>query len=464
MSSPTQFPRDFLWGVATSAYQIEGAAAQGGRTPSIWDEFCDRPGAIHDGSSGEVAVDHYHRYREDVALMADLGVAAYRFSISWSRLVRPDGTVNPAGMDFYSRLVDELLAHRIRPWVTLYHWDLPTYLPGGWTSRDTAARFAEYAALAHRGLGDRVPTWTTLNEPWCSAFLGHASGEHAPGRQEPGESLLVAHHLLLAHGLAVQALRAEGAAEVGVTLNFTPVHPADPHREADVDVARRVDGLSNRLFVEPIALGRYPADIVADAGALWPSAAVHEGDLQIISTPIDLLGVNYYSGWAVRAGEHPVTPNPFVTAPTATAASRGLPRTEMDWEVDPQGLRELLGWLHRTYTGPAGIWLAITENGAAYEDGDLVGDTVHDEDRIDYLRDHLLAALDAIGDGVDLRAYLLWSFVDNFEWAHGYAKKFGIARVDADLRRHPKLSARWFARVVRERCIPTEVGRAKMGE
>lgn len=445
-----RFPDGFLWGTATAAFQIEGAGALEGREPSIWDEFCARPGAILDGSDGSVAVDHYHRYEQDVALMAKLGYPAYRFSVSWSRVLRGDGTVNPEGMAFYERLVDALLARGIEPWVTLYHWDLPASLPGGWLNRDTAYRFADYAAVVYGALGDRIPTWTTLNEPWCSAFLGYGSGLHAPGRHDPAEALTAAHHLLLAHGLGVRALRAAGATRVGITLNFTPVEPADATRAEDVDVARRVDGTSNRIFVEPVLRAAYPADVVADAGPNWPVAAIHDGDLASIAAPIDVLGVNYYTTGMVRAGtptdEPTPPPTPHVTAPDAVDVPRGLPTTAMGWEVDPDGLRALLVRLHREYTGPAGIPLVVTENGAAFADVTGADGRVDDRDRIDYLRRHLGAALAAIGEGVDLRGYLAWSFVDNFEWSYGYTKAFGVVAVDDQFRRHPKASAHWLGR------------------
>ncbi len=449
--SRNRFPDGFLWGTATAAYQIEGAAALGGREPSIWDEFCARSGVILDGSDGSVAVDHYHRYEQDVALMAELGYPAYRFSVSWSRVLRGDGTVNPDGLAFYDRLVDALLARGIEPWVTLYHWDLPASLPGGWLNRDTARRFADYAGVVHAALGDRVPTWTTLNEPWCSAFLGYGSGLHAPGRRDPEEALTAAHHLLLAHGLGVQALRAAGAARVGITLNFTPVEPADPTRPEDVDVARRVDGTSNRIFVEPVLRGAYPADVIADAGARWPTAAIHAGDLAAVAAPIDVLGVNYYTTSRVRAGQASDQPIPHVTAPGAQDVTRGLPITAMGWEVDPDGLRALLVRLHREYAGPAGVPLVVTENGAAFADAIDADGRIDDPDRIDYLRRHLDAALAAIGEGVDLRGYLVWSFIDNFEWSYGYTKSFGVVAVDDRLRRRPKASAHWLGRAFANR-------------
>lgn len=449
-----QFPPGFLWGTATSAFQIEGAHDVDGRQPSIWDEFCQTPGAIENGDDGRLGVDHYHRYREDVALMAGLGLNGYRFSVSWPRVL--DGErVNPAGMDFYSRLVDELLSAGIEPWLTLYHWDLPASLPGGWTNRDTAYRFADYAALLYDRLGDRVPTWTTLNEPWCSSFLSHAGGEHAPGHTEPREAVRATHHLLLGHGLAMQALRAAGAGKLGITLNFSPVLPAsdDP---ADLSVVRRVDGTANRVFVHPLFTGEYPADVRADLDPWWDGDLVAEGDMALIASPIDVLGVNYYATSVVRAGE-PVEPwtvrgrrryTPNIAAPDAVYVPRDLPQTAMGWEVEADGLRRLLMWLHREYTGPAGVPLVVTENGAAYPDDQLEPDgTVNDADRIAYLRDHLTAVHAAITEGADVRGYLEWSLLDNFEWAWGYDKKFGIVAVDAAMNRTPKASAAWYGAV-----------------
>lgn len=456
--SAVRFPESFQWGTATSAYQIEGAVEVDGREPSIWDDFCRVPGAIAGGADGRVAIDHYHHYREDVALMRALGMQTYRFSVCWPRVMDAEG-VNKAGMDFYSRLVDELLGAGITPWLTLYHWDLPASVPGGWTNRDTAERFAEYAAALHAQLGDRVRTWTTLNEPWCSAFLGYGAGEHAPGLTDPSLVPTVVHHLLLAHGLAIRTLReADPEATLGLTLNFTPALPAsdDP---ADLDVVRRIDGTANRLFVHPVFTGAYPEDVVADLGRWWPDGLVRDGDLDLISAPVDVLGVNYYATAMYRAAAgDPASPqvvrgralsSPHLTAPEAVPVSRGLPRTAMGWEVDPEGLERLLGWLHRTYTGPAGTALVITENGAAYDDHVLPGRPIEDPERIDYLRRHLLAVHRAIADGADVRGYLLWSLIDNFEWAFGYTKKFGIVAVDDQLRRRPKASARWYETVAR---------------
>lgn len=444
------FPDGFLWGTATSAYQIEGASTEDGRRPSIWDEFCHTAGAILDGSDGDTAVDHYHRYPEDIAAMSRLGCNAYRFSISWSRVLDGDRP-NPAGMDFYDRLVDALLEAGITPWPTLYHWDLPAWLPGGWTTRDTAYRFAEYALAVHARLGDRIGTWTTLNEPWCSAFLGYASGEHAPGHTDPYETVRAVHHLLLAHGLATAALRSVDAdATLGITLNFTPTVPAGA-TPADADVVRRVDGTTNRLFIHPLFTGAYPSDVRADLDPWWTENLVADGDLAAISSPIDVLGVNYYSSSAVRAarpGER-TSPGPHITAPDAVVVPRHLPRTGIGWEVDPDALHDLLVRLHTTYTGPAGAHLVITENGAAYPHRILSDGRLDDPERSAYLAAHLAAVHRAIGDGADVRGYLLWSLMDNFEWAYGYTQQFGILAVDERLRRLPKSSAAWYGSVAR---------------
>jgi beta-glucosidase len=442
-SDVLRFPKGFVWGAATAAYQIEGAAGEDGRGPSIWDTFSRTPGKVHAGHTGDVACDHYHRYPDDVRLMGDLGLHAYRFSISWPR-IQPDGSgpANPRGLDFYDRLVDELRGGGITPIVTLYHWDLPQALEdrGGWTSRETAERFAEYAAIMYSRLGDRVETWTTLNEPWCSAFLGYASGIHAPGRTEPEVSFAAAHHLLLGHGLAVQALRAAGASQIGITLNLAPV------LGDDAEAAAVVDGLQNRIFLDPVLRGEYPADVVERAGRFTDWSFVEDGDLEIISQPIDLLGVNYYNPQTVtaRAGEpaNPVYPgSEGIAFPGADA-----PKTAMGWPVQPFGLTELLLRLSHDYPGTP---LIITENGAAFDD--VVEDgKVHDVDRLSYLDGHLRAAHAALEAGVDLRGYLVWSLLDNFEWAEGYRKRFGVVHVDYDTQhRTPKDSALWYREVVR---------------
>jgi beta-glucosidase len=454
------FPPGFVWGAATSAYQIEGAVNADGRGLSIWDTFARVPGRVLGGDTGDVAADHYHRWREDVALMARLGLSAYRFSVAWPR-VQPAGRgrINRAGLDFYGRLVDELRANGITPVATLYHWDLPQALQnsGGWGRRDTAQRFAEYAALMADALGDRVDVWTTLNEPWCSAFLGHAAGVHAPGDTDPALALRTAHHLLLAHGLGVQALRAAlpTAAQVSITLNFAQVRGVDSGSAtgaATADAVRRVDGLANRLFTEPILRGRYPADVQADTSGLTDWSFVQAGDLAAIAAPIDLLGVNYYAPTHVagrEAGREPVaarTPSPWPACETVDFRDPGLPTTAMGWPIDGTGLYDLLVRLHRDYPG---VPLAVTENGAAFDDQVNAEGRVDDDDRVAYLRDHIAACRRAVADGVDLRGYFVWSLLDNFEWAYGYSRRFGIVHVDYPTgTRIPKASAHWYRDVI----------------
>ncbi|RKT68810.1 broad-specificity cellobiase [Saccharothrix variisporea] len=453
------FPEGFVWGAATAAFQVEGATTADGRTKSIWDTFCEVPGAVVGGDTGEPAADHYYRVESDVQLMADLGLHAYRFSTAWPR-VRPDaGPVNQAGLDFYSRLVDALLEKGITPWLTLYHWDLPQTLEdkGGWANRDTAYRFAEYAESVVGALGDRVVNWTTLNEPWCSSFLSYAAGVHAPGRQEPEAAVAAVHHLLLGHGLAVEAIRAQQTdAKVGITLNMYPIIPADPEDPADLDAARRLDGLQNRIFLDPLFKGEYPEDVVQDLTPYGFTKHIRENDLEIISTPLDQLGVNYYAEHFVSAkpaepapvaeGRRP-TGSPWVGAEHVSFPSRGLPRTDMDWEVEPDGLKKVLVRVAREYTD---IPLYVTENGAAYPDA--IGDdgSIADIDRLNYIDGHLRAAWEAIQEGVDLRGYFAWSLMDNFEWAEGYAKRFGIVHVDYETQvRTPKMSAMWYSKVAR---------------
>ncbi|MCU1432778.1 MAG: beta-glucosidase [Actinotalea sp.] len=464
--SPLTFPDGFVWGSATAAYQIEGAAQLDGRTDSIWDTFCREPGAVADKDNGDVACDHYHRWRDDIALMADLSLGAYRFSTAWPRIVPTPGQVNQAGLDFYSRLVDGLLENGITPWLTLYHWDLPQWIEdrGGWAQREVVGHFAEYALVLHGALGDRVRHWTTLNEPWCSAFLGYAGGQHAPGHQDPQAGVSAAHHLLLAHGTAVRALRAaDPDLRIGLTLNTTVADPVDPEDPADVVAADRVDAAVNRVFLDPVFRGSYPAVAVetfASAGATLP---VRDGDLDIIATPIDFLGVNYYNGAAVTAHPQPPentmpggaaverpTSNPNVGLDGVHSVSRGLPRTAMDWEVQPEGLARLLERLHTDYSGGAGIPLYVTENGAAFDDEVAEDGSVPDHHRTSFIAEHLRAVHTAIEHGADVRGYFAWSLLDNFEWAYGYAKRFGIVRVDFDtLERTPKLSARMFAETAR---------------
>ncbi|MET9804842.1 GH1 family beta-glucosidase [Streptomyces sp. NPDC006368] len=444
------FPAGFRWGTATAAYQIEGAADEDGRTPSIWDTFSRTPGKVRNGDTGDIAADHYHRMREDVALMKDLGVTDYRFSVAWPR-VQPTGR-GPAvqkGLDFYRRLVDELRSADIRPVATLYHWDLPQELEdaGGWPHRETANRFAEYAGLVAEALGDRVATWTTLNEPWCAAFLGYGSGVHAPGRTDPVAALRAAHHLNLAHGRAVQALRAAvpRGAEVSLTLNLHAVR-ALSDSGADRDAARRIDALGNRIFLDPVFHGRLPDDLVADTAALTDWSFVRDGDLEVTAAPVDSLGINYYSPTVVASGTSE-TPSPW---PGAERHVRFVPapgpRTAMDWPVDAEGLYELLVRLRDELPE---VPLMVTENGAAYDDYADPSGEVHDPERVAYLNAHLTAVHRALGDGADVRGYFLWSLLDNFEWAYGYGKRFGIVYVDfASQLRTPKDSARWYADVI----------------
>ncbi len=439
-----QVPADFLWGAATAAAQIEGAAHEGGKLDSIWDSFSRVPGNVANGDTPEVAVDHYHRMPEDVALMKRLGLDSYRFSVSWARVKPGDGAPSPQGLDFYSRLVDELLGAGVLPWLTLYHWDLPQSLQdaGGWANRDIAERFRDYASVVHEALGDRVNHWTTFNEPFCSAYLGYASGEHAPGLQEPRSALAALHHQHLAHGLAVQELRARGAASIGLTLNLTTAIPNAASDPVDLDAARRIDALWNRAFLEPILRGSYPTDLLEDVAALDFAPIIHDGDLDIISTPIDFLGVNYYhddnvSGHPMPsgapAGMRPTdkpSSSPFVASEFVTFPSRNLPVTAMGWEINADGLRALLVRLCHEYPNLPPLY--VTENGSAWDDVVAADGAVHDTQRVAYLQAHLEAVSAAIDEGADVRGYFAWSLLDNFEWAWGYEKRFGIIHVDYD--------------------------------
>lgn len=439
---PEEFPNDFVWGAATAAYQVEGAVAEGGRTPSVWDTFAARPGRVHRGDTGEVACDHYHRYADDVRLMQDLGLAAYRFSISWPRLLSPSGALNPEGAAFYDRLVDALLEAGVTPWTTLYHWDLPQHLEdrGGWPERDTAARLAELATAVGGLLGDRVGHFITLNEPWCAAFLGYGSGIHAPGRVSHADAVAASHHLNLAHGLAVQALRAAApTAQVGTTLNLYPITAAHGAPEA-ADLVRRIDGLHNRWFLDPVLLGRYPEDVLADLGPLVPPTLIRDGDLATIAQPIDFLGVNYYTRHVVRPSAYPGTN-------AGEFGHRGLARAANGWEVDPEGLTETLVRLAREYPP---LPVHVTENGSAWDDVVAADGSVTDSDRLAYLAAHLAACARAREQGADVAGYFAWSLLDNFEWAEGYDMRFGIVHVDfATQRRTVKASGDWYGRFVR---------------
>jgi beta-glucosidase len=477
------FPADFRFGTATAAYQIEGAAFEDGRRASIWDAFCRVPGAVLGGDIGDVACDHYHRYPQDVALMKDLGVDTYRFSTSWSR-VRPDGgALNQTGLDFYSRLVDELLGAGIRPWLTLYHWDLPQALQdrGGWTARETSERFVEYALDVHDALGDRVRDWATLNEPWCASFLSYTAGVHAPGHYSIEEGMLASHHLLLGHGGAIRELRArEASLNLGITLNLTVADPVDPEDPADVDAARRIDGQFNRWFLNPVFRAAYPADILDDirrvdrAAATAFEGAVRPGDLETIATPFNTLGVNYYHGEYV-SGRPPVdapgggdapterrTQSPFPSSENIFWHDRGLPRTSMNWEVQPEGLTRLLRRVSDEYTADRGVALVVTENGAAYDDEPVVVDgvvRVADAERAEFVEVHLAAILDAIEAGVDVRGYFYWSLMDNFEWAWGYSKRFGLVHVDYGTQeRSVKDSGLRYSRIIAGRALDVSTG------
>ena len=451
-----RFPRDFLWGVSTSAAQIEGAVDEDGRGRSAWDVFAEGPGRIKDGSDARTATDHYHRYREDVALIKELGVGAYRFSVAWPRVV-PDGSgaVNAAGLDFYDRLVDALLAAGVKPVPTLFHWDTPQALEsaGGWLVRDTAEHFAAYADAVAARLGDRVDRWITLNEPAELTLLGYGLGQHAPGRQLVFDALPAAHHQLLGHGLAVQALRARGATGIGIANSHGPTWTASP-AEADTAAADLYDLLLNRLFADPLLLGRYPDDGLA---ALLPGPVAD--DLKIISQPLDWYGINYYQPTLVGA------PDPAATAPADFAGIQlppelpfapreipGYPRTDFGWPVVPGALTELLRSFRERY-GASLPPLVITENGCSY-------DGLDDTERIAFLDGHLRALHDAMDAGADVRGYFVWSLMDNFEWAEGYARRFGLVHIDyATLARTPKASYHWLRDALRDQAAPREGAR-----
>ncbi|MFB6555685.1 GH1 family beta-glucosidase [Streptomyces sp. NPDC056405] len=442
----TAFPPSFLWGAATSAYQIEGAVAEGGRTASIWDTFCRQPGAIASDHDGDVACDHYHRMPEDVDLMASLGIDAYRFSLAWPR-IQPHGSggVNQKGLDFYKRLIDRLNDRGIKPWITLYHWDLPQELEdaGGWPLRDTAYRFAEYAELAYGALGDRVEHWTTLNEPWCSAMLGYDAGVHAPGRKNFRDAIRAAHHLLLGHGLAARRIReAAGSSplQLGITLNLGTATP-QTDSAADRDACRRVDGLNRRLYLDPIVHGRYPEDVVSDLERRNADLPIEDGDLSVIASPLDMLGVNFYFGTTISGVGSDGSMTDSAGVPIAREVGRGLSKTALGWEITPTSLTDLLLRLQQEY----GLPTVITENGAAFDDVLSVNGAVHDQDRVSYIAEHVTAVAAARAQGADVRGYFVWSLMDNFEWAHGFGKRFGIIHVDYETQRRTlKDSALWY--------------------
>ncbi|HCZ05662.1 MAG: beta-glucosidase [Thermotogota bacterium] len=429
----SDFPADFIFGVATASYQIEGAVNEDGRGPSIWDDFSHTPGKIITGETGDVACDHYHRYKEDVRIMKEIGVEGYRFSIAWPRIM-PDGkTYNPKGMDFYQRLVDELLANDIKPMVTLYHWDLPSALNGskGWLSDDTPLYFRDYAATVFEKLGDRVKLWITLNEPWCSAFLGYFMGIHAPGHTDIQEAITAAHNLLRAHGLAVKEFRSvvkDGL--IGLTNVVSKVEPATDKPE-DIQAAAIVDQLVNGWFHDTVIKGVYPEEARRTLESI--GIKVRDDDMDVISTPFDFFGVNYYTRQLIAFDPESPMKYKHVEGP--------LPKTEMGWEIYPQGLYDMLKRLWNSYRLP----LYVTENGMAGPDV-LENGEVHDPYRIEYLETHFEKALKAIKDGVDLRGYFVWTLMDNFEWAFGYSKRFGLVYVDyTTQKRYLKDSAKWFS-------------------
>ncbi len=446
-----RFPDDFVWGAATAAYQIEGAVNEDGRGPSIWDTFSHTPGKTLNGDTGDVACDHYHRWQDDVKLMQELGLPAYRFSIAWPRVL-PEGTGQPneRGLDFYDRLVDALLAANITPFVTLYHWDLPQALQdrGGWPNRDTVEAFVEYTDVVAGRLGDRVTYWITHNEPWVSGFLGHYRGEHAPGLTDLRVALQAVHHLLLSHGRAIPVLRsAREAVQVGITLNLSPAYPVTPSPE-DQAAARRHDGYQNRWFLDPVYGRGYPEDMLQLYGDLLPQ--MEASDLDIMAAPTDFLGVNYYNPARVRAAPFTANPLGYSTRSAKELAAEGREITAMGWEGAPETLTGLLLRLHHDY-GPRAIY--ITENGAAFDD-QVTNGRVHDPRRIAFLRSHFQAAHEALSRGVPLRGYFVWSLMDNFEWAYGYSKRFGIVYVDYETQaRIPKDSAYWYQRVIAENAV-----------
>src|SRR5450830_8258 len=435
------FPTGFAWGSSTSSYQIEGGVHEDGRVESIWDRFCARPGTIRDGSSGAVACDHYHRWPQDLDLASELGTNAYRFSIAWPRIWTAGGSPNAQGLDFYDRLVDGMLERGLQPWPTLYHWDLPQPLQdrGGWAARDTVHAFTDYVDAVTRRLGDRVRQWITHNEPWCTSIHGHWDGVHAPGQKDFATALQVNHHVLLSHGLAVPVIRANvGDARVGIALSLHPVRPASNSAE-DAAATRRHDGLRNRWFLDPLAGHGYPEDILALLGELAPR--MEQGDLDAIAVPTDFLGLNYYFPEAIAhaPGQGPLQ--------TRVVEQAGVARTAFGWEVAPQGLTELLLRLHHDYA-PRAVY--ITENGSCYDD-EVQDGAVHDSARLAYLVRHLAALRTAIGEGVPVKGYFAWSLLDNFEWAEGYTRRFGLTHVDfATQQRLLKDSGKWYQAFLRD--------------
>ncbi|MBO2521368.1 MAG: beta-glucosidase [Clostridia bacterium] len=441
-----RFPEGFVWGAATASYQIEGSPLADGAGESIWHRFSHTEGNTHNGETGDVACDHYRRYREDVALMKELGLKAYRFSISWPRVLpEGKGRINPKGLDFYDRLVDELLENGIEPFATIYHWDLPGALHdlGGWINPEIEHWFADYAAVLFLRLGDRVKRWITLNEPWCSAHLGYVTGHHAPGLRDQWAGLRAAHHLLLAHAAAVEVYRASGLqGQIGITVNINATHAGDDAPET-LAVVRRVDTYNTRFFLEPLFKGSYPEELAQHFGRAWPK--VTAGDLERIAQPMDFLGINYYT--RLIFAKDPATG-------TVRQVKSTAPYTDMGWEVYPEGLYEVLKRVHEM-AGPLPLY--VTENGAAFPDRIRPDGTVSDPERTDYLRQHFIQAHRCIQDGIPLAGYFVWSLMDNFEWAFGYSKRFGVVHVDFETqKRTVKESGRFFSRVIAQNGLDAE--------
>ncbi len=440
MTDSFQFPRGFLWGAATSAYQVEGSPLADGAGPSIWHRFAHVPGNVHGGDTGDIASDHYRRYKDDVKLMRELGLQAYRFSIAWARVL-PEGRgkINRAGLDFYERLVDTLLENGIQPLVTLYHWDLPAALDdrGGWLNPDIAHWFADYASVLYRALDGRVKQWATLNEPWVITDCGYLNGTHAPGHHAAAEVPIASHHLLRAHGTAVQAYRAEGRHDVGIVVNIEPKYAASDGA-LDRAAVQRADAYMNRQYLDPIFLGKYPDELREIFGAAWQEWP--DEDFKLIRQPIDFLGVNYYTRSVTRHDDG-------AALLKASAVRQDALYSATDWEVFPQGLTDTLMWVRDRYDNPP---VFITENGSAFGDPETVeGGTLDDPLRVDYLKQHLRALHGAIAQGCDVRGYMAWSLLDNLEWAHGFSKRFGIVHVDfATQERTCKASARLYAQII----------------
>ena len=437
------FPSDFLWGAATASYQIEGEAMGEGRGECIWTRFSHTPGKVANGDTGDVADDHYHRYPQDVALMKDVGLQAYRYSLSWPRVI-PLGTgaTNPPGLDFYDRLTDEILKAGIQPWVTLYHWDLPQALEdkGGWSNPDIVGWFSEYTELMTKRLGDRVKHWITLNEPWCSASLGYLYGAHAPGVQDPKRAFLAAHYLLLSHGEAMKIIRKNiPDAQAGITLNLSPQLPATAHPD-DVRVAWRSDGFSNRWYLDPVFKGQYPPDIVEEVMSMGGLEGVDLTQVQEAAQPMDFLGINYYMRWIHKHVPGKPEESEYAFPPESTF-------TDMGWEVNGNEMANLLVRVQQEYNPKA---MYVTENGAAYPEPETVTEAVlEDPQRVAFLKEYFAAAEDSIQRGAKLKGYFVWSFLDNFEWAYGYTKRFGITHVDyATQKRTPKRSSLYFKDVI----------------